>query len=79
MEHATPCIIDVKEFTREARGYAQLVKLEELLVEKRMMSIFIVDKKQNKIKRKDYIIMVLSEFGVHVQHIVKEKDFSCPH
>lgn len=57
MKYIIPCIINVEEFSRQATGYAYLVRLDKLLVhmyelkavEKRMASIFEVNKRQNKI------------------------------
>lgn len=73
------CIIDVKEFFRQVWKYTHLVKPEEVIVElkvleKRMVSIFIM-KKLNQIFKstKEYIVRALADIRVHVNCSVQHK------
>lgn len=81
----SPCIINVEDFCGQLREYVHIVRSDKLLlelnalkaVENRMVSIFIVEKKLNRMIKswKDYNIKVLTDIGVQVRNIMKGKDF----
>lgn len=75
------CIINFAELLENAKSYDGLLEeAQELpIFEKKMMSVFVVDKHTRKISHstKDIVIRSLISLGFKHQNVVKVTDFSC--
>ena len=82
-----PSIVnDVAEFVRNCHNYAHLVKKGGIMVdevelksiEKKMVSIFVIDRKINKIVRstKDIVMKSLAGMGIKIEQIIKGNGFA---